>query len=154
MRCLQRRKKTPHPSAFGCHLLPQEKAFFILRKQIKAPHKAGRGLECIFTDTIFNQTVFNIIDNQFRVASNVLLEVIGIPFGLSNSINRFIPPHKNKSSVCIDIVFGNISPLFYATISFPLCFAAFSRALIFILNAVLLETPSSSAHLSIVCPFM
>ena len=28
-----------------------------------APREAGRGSECIFTDTIFNQTVFNIIDN-------------------------------------------------------------------------------------------
>jgi hypothetical protein len=29
-------EKTPHPSAFGYHLLPQEKAFLMRRKQRKA----------------------------------------------------------------------------------------------------------------------
>ena len=35
MRCLQRTKKTPHPSAFGCHLLPQEKAFLYAESKEK-----------------------------------------------------------------------------------------------------------------------
>jgi hypothetical protein len=66
------------------------------RKQRKAPRKAGRGSKCIFADTSFNQTAFNIIDNQFKIVGNVLLEVIGVPFGLFNTINRFVPTHKNK----------------------------------------------------------
>ena len=72
---------------------PAGEGFFDAMKAKKAPREAGRELERVFADTGFNQTVFNIIDNQFRIVGNVLLEVIGVPFGLFNAINRFVPTH-------------------------------------------------------------
>ena len=38
--------RTPHPSVFGCHLLPQEKAFFDMQKTKEKP-RARRGYKKI-----------------------------------------------------------------------------------------------------------
>ena len=45
----EKTKMTPHPSAFGCHLLPQEKAFLCAESKEK-PREAGQVITWMLFD--------------------------------------------------------------------------------------------------------
>lgn len=47
-----------------------------------------------------------------------LFWLIGILFGLFDAINRFVPTHKDKPSICIDIIFRKIVIVLNAYVCF------------------------------------
>ena len=55
--------------------------------------KRGKKSKCVLADSIFDQTIFNLVDYQRGIVNKALLQFIGIPFCLFNRGNRLIPTH-------------------------------------------------------------